>query len=121
MFNDKTTKKIAESVKEVLEANNEEVPPVVTGRLPDSALAKKKVTKEALPKKKKTRKAIPIKKPDNTGKITKAEAPLVQTGQGDYTKKVMPGDVTGPVVNVKDTISKLTKRVKGILKPKKKI
>ena len=111
MFNDKTTKKIAESVKEVLEANNEEVPPVVTGRLPASAL----------PKKKKTRKAIPIKKPDNTGKITKAEAPLVQTGQGDYTKKVMPGDVTGPVVNVKDTISKLTKRVKGILKPKKKI
>ena len=110
MFNDKITRKIAESVKEVLEAN-EEVPPVVMGRLPDSAL----------PKKKKTRKAIPIKKPDNTGKITKAEAPLVQTGQGDYTKKVMPGDVTGPVVNVKDTISKLTKRVKGILKPKKKI
>mgnify|MGYP003152841717 CR=1 FL=1 len=111
MFNDKITKKIAESVKEVLEANNEEVPPVVTGRLPASALAKKK----------KTRKAIPIKKPDNTGKIIKGEAPLVQTGQGDYTKKVMPGDVTGPVVNVKDTISKLTKRVKGILKSKRKI
>ena len=111
MFNDKITKKIAENVKEVLEANNEEVPPVVTGRLPASALAKKK----------KTRKAIPIKKPDNTGKIIKGEAPLVQTGQGDYTKKVMPDDVTGPVFNVKDTISKITKRVKGILKPKRKI
>ena len=46
MFNDKTTKKIAESVKEVLEANNEEVPPVVTGRLPDSALPKKKKTRK---------------------------------------------------------------------------
>ena len=112
MFNDKITKKIAESVKEVLEANNEEVPPVVTGRLPASALAKKK----------KTRKAIPIKKPDNTGKIIKGEAPLVQTGQGDYTKKTMPSDIpTGPVINVKDTISKITKRVKGILKPKRKI
>ena len=112
MFNDKITKKIAESVKEVLEANNEEVPPVVTGRLPDSALPKKKVT----------RKAIPIKKPDNTGKIIKGEAPLVQTGQGDYTKKTMPSDIpTGPVVNVKDTVSKLANRVKGILKPKRKI
>ena len=112
MFNDKITKKIAVSAREVLEANNEEVPPVVTGRLPDSAL----------PKKKKTRKAIPIKKPDNTGKIIKGEAPLVQTGQGDYTKKTMPSDIpTGPVINVKDTISKITKRVKGILKPKRKI
>jgi len=112
VFNDKITKKIAESAREVLEANNEEVPPVVTGRLPDSAL----------PKKKKTRKAIPIKKPDNTGKIIKGEAPLVQTGQGDYTKKTMPSDIpTGPVINVKDTISKITKRVKGILKPKRKI
>ena len=111
MFSDKITKQIAESVKEVLEAK-EEVPPVVAGRLPDSAL----------PKKKKTRKAIPIKKPDNTGKIIKGEAPLVQTGQGDYTKKVMPDDIpTGPVINVKDTISKITKRVKGILKPKRKI
>ena len=105
MFNDKTTKKIAESVKEVLEANNEEVPPVVTGRLPASAL----------PKKKKTRKAIPIKKPDNTGKITKAEAPLVQTGQGDYTKKVMPSDVsTGPVLDVPETARKVGKAVRAI-------
>ena len=109
MFNDKITKKIAESAKKVLEAN-EEVPPVVTGRLPASAL----------PKKKKTRKAIPIKKPDNTGKITKAEVPLVQTGQGDYTKKTMPSDIsTGPVVNVKDIASKISKRVMGIIRPKK--
>tara|TARA_E500000318_G_scaffold108338_1_gene119033 strand:+ start:931 stop:1260 length:330 start_codon:yes stop_codon:yes gene_type:complete len=109
MFNDKITKKIAESVKEVLEANNEEVPPVVTGRLPASALQKKK-------------KPMMSPKPDNTGKITKAEAPLVQTGQGDYTKKTMPSDIpTGPVVNVKDTVSKLANRVKGILKPKRKI
>ena len=106
MFNDKITKKIAESVKEVLEAKGEsyfdsDIPPVAK-RLPDSAF----------PKKKKTRKAIPIK----------GEAPLVQTGQGDYTKKVMPDDIpTGPVINVKDTISKITKRVKGILKPKRKI
>ena len=116
MFNDKITKKIAESVKEVLEAKGEsyfdsDIPPVAK-RLPASALAKKK----------KTRKAIPIKKPDNTGKIIKGEAPLVQTGQGDYTKKTMPSDIpTGPVINVKDTISKITKRVKGILKPKRKI
>ena len=101
MFNDKITKKIAESVKEVLEANNEEVPPVVTGRLPASALQKKKVTRKAIPK---------------------GETPLVQTGQGDYTKKTMPSDIpTGPVVNVKDTVSKLANRVKGILKPKRKI
>jgi len=104
MFNDKITRKIAESVKEVLEAN-EEVPPVVMGRLPDSAL----------PKKKKTRKAIPIKKPDLTGKITKAEAPLVQTGQGDYTKKVMPSDVsTGPVLDVPETARKVGKAVRAI-------
>ena len=65
---------------------------------------------------------VKIKKPDNTGKIIKGEAPLVQTGQGDYTKKTMPSDIpTGPVINVKDTISKITKRVKGILKPKRKI
>ena len=106
MFNDKITKKIAESAREVLEANNEEVPPVVMGRLPDSALPKKKVTRKA-----KTRKQLEAEK-----------APLVQTGQGDYTKKVMPDDIpTGPVINVKDTISKITKRVKGILKPKRKI
>ena len=104
MFNDKITRKIAESVKEVLEAN-EEVPPVVMGRLPDSAL----------PKKKKTRKAIPIKNPDLTGKITKAEAPLVQTGQGDYTKKVMPSDVsTGPVLDVPETAKKVGKAVRAI-------
>ena len=109
MFNDKITKKIAESVKEVLEAKGEsyfdsDIPPVAK-RLPASALQKKKVT----------RKAIPIKKPDG-------EAPLVQTGQGDYTKKTMPSDIpTGPVVNVKDTVSKLANRVKGILKPKRKI
>ena len=114
MFNDKITKKIAESVKEVLEAKGEsyfdsDIPPVAK-RLPASALAKKK----------KTRKAIPIKKPDNTGKITKAEVPLVQTGQGDYTKKTMPSDIsTGPVVNVKDIASKISKRVMGIIRPKK--
>ena len=99
MFNDKITKKIAESVKEVLEANNEEVPPVVTGRLPASALAKKK----------KTRKAIPIKKPDNTGKITKAEAPLVQTGQGDYTKKVMPTDKAMTPITLRDVKNRIRK------------
>ena len=105
MFNDKITKKIAESVKEVLEAN-EEVPPVVMGRLPASALPKKKVTRKA-----KTRKQLEAEK-----------APLVQTGQGDYTKKTMPSDIpTGPVVNIRDTVSKLANRVKGILKPKRKI
>ena len=110
MFNDKITKKIAESVKEVLEAKGEsyfdsDIPPVAK-RLPDSALPKKKVTRKA-----KTRKQLEAEK-----------APLVQTGQGDYTKKTMPSDIpTGPVINVKDTISKITKRVKGILKPKRKI
>ncbi len=105
MFNDKITKKIIESAKKVLEAKKDEVPPVVMGRLPDSAL----------PKKKKTRKAIPIKKPDLTGKITKAEAPLVQTGQGDYTKKVMPSDVsTGPVLDVPETARKVGKAVRAI-------
>ena len=105
MFNDKITKKIAESVKEVLEAKGEsyfdsDIPPVAK-RLPASALQKKKVTRKAIPK---------------------GEAPLVQTGQGDYTKKTMPSDIpTGPVVNVKDTVSKLANRVKGILKPKRKI
>ena len=99
MFNDKITKKIAESAREVLEANNEEVPPVVMGRLPDSALPKKKVT----------RKAIPIKKPDNTGKIIKGEAPLVQTGQGDYTKKVMPSDKAMTPIRLSDVKNRIRK------------
>jgi len=98
MFNDKITKKIAESVKEVLEAN-EEVPPVVMGRLPASAHPKKKVTRKA-----KTRKQLEAEK-----------APLVQTGQGDYTKKVMPSDVsTGPVLDVPETAKKIGKAVRAI-------
>ena len=103
MFNDKITKKIAESAKEVLEANNEEVPPVVMGRLPDSALPKKKVT----------RKAIPIKKPDNTGKIIKAEAPVVRLGQGDYQKDYTEKNL-GPAIDVPEKAKKLAGRVKGM-------
>ena len=102
MFSDKITKQIAESVKEVLEAK-EEVPPVVTGRLPDSAL----------PKKKKTRKAIPIKKPDNTGKIIKAEAPVVRLGQGDYQKDYTEKNL-GPAIDVPEKAKKLAGRVKGM-------
>ena len=102
MFNDKITKKIAESAKKVLEAN-EEVPPVVTGRLPASAL----------PKKKKTRKAIPIKKPDNTGKIIKAEAPVVRLGQGDYQKDYTEKNL-GPAIDVPEKAKKLAGRVKGM-------
>jgi hypothetical protein len=97
MFNDKITKKIAESAKKVLEAN-EEVPPVVAGRLPASAL----------PKKKKTKKAIPVKK----------EAPVVRLGQGDYQKDYTEKNL-GPVVDVKDIASKISKRVMGIIRPKK--
>ena len=102
MFSDKITKQIAESVKEVLEAK-EEVPPVVAGRLPDSAL----------PKKKKTRKAIPIEKPDLTGKITKAEAPVVRLGQGDYQKDYTEKNL-GPAIDVPEKAKKLAGRVKGM-------
>ena len=100
MFNDKITKKIAESAKKVLEAKEEvpPVPPVVAGRLPASAL----------PKKKKTKKAIPIKK----------EAPVVRLGQGDYQKDYTEKNL-GPVVDVKDIASKISKRVMGIVRPKK--
>ena len=103
MFNDKITKKIAESVKEVLEAKGEsyfdsDIPPVAK-RLPDSAMPKKKVTRKA-----KTRKQLEAEK-----------APLVQTGQGDYTKKVMPSDVsTGPVLDVPETARKVGKAVRAI-------
>ena len=107
MFNDKITKKIAESVKEVLEAKGEsyfdsDIPPVAK-RLPASALAKKK----------KTRKAIPIKKPDNTGKIIKAEAPVVRLGQGDYQKDYTEKNL-GPAIDVPEKAKKLAGRVKGM-------
>lgn len=102
MFSDKITRQIAESVKEVLEAK-EEVPPVVAGRLPDSAL----------PKKKKTRKAIPIEKPDLTGKITKAEVPVVRLGQGDYQKDYTEKNL-GPAIDVPEKAKKLAGRVKGM-------
>ena len=92
MFNDKITRKIAESVKEVLEAN-EEVPPVVMGRLPASAHPKKKVTRKA-----KTRKQLDAEK-----------APLVQTGQGDYTKKVMPTDKAMTPIRLSDVKNRIRK------------
>ena len=97
MFNDKITKKIAESAKKVLEANEEvpPVPPVVAGRLPASALPKKKVTR----------------------KVEK-NPPVVRLGQGDYQKDYTEKNL-GPVVDVKDIASKISKRVMGIIRPKK--
>ena len=94
MFNDKITKKIAESAKKILEAN-EEVRPVETGRLPASALPKKKVTR----------------------KVEK-NPPVVRLGQGDYQKDYTEKNL-GPVVDVKDIASKISKRVMGIIRPKK--
>ena len=89
MFRDKITKQIAESVKEVLEAN-EEVPPFVAGRLPASALPKKKVTKKA-----------------------EKNPPVVRLGQGDYERDYTEKNL-GPAIDVPEKARKLAGKVKGM-------
>ena len=91
MFNDKITKKIVESAKKVLEAKEESVPPVVMGRLPDSASSSSKTGKA------KTRKQLDAE-----------NAPVVQTGPGgDYVKKRMPSEIPSIKGMVKGAINRL--------------
>ena len=102
MFNDKITRKIAESVKEVLEAN-EEVPPVVMGRLPDVEFKKS----EGLGKNKK----MPETSLD-ARKIPTKNLPLVQTGPGgDFVKRIMPNQVKR--INLKKAVSGAINRLRG--------
>tara|TARA_S200002703_G_scaffold60933_2_gene52800 strand:- start:1482 stop:1784 length:303 start_codon:yes stop_codon:yes gene_type:complete len=99
MFNDKITKKIVESAKKVLEAKEENVPPVVMGRLPDVEL--KKSDGQAPKGKKMPNKKIPTK-----------DLPLVQTGPGgEYVRKIMPGDLK--TVNLKKAVSGAINRLRG--------
>ena len=93
MFNDKITKKIVESAKKVLEAKEENVPPVVMGRLPDSATP----SSSSKTGKAKTRKQLDTE-----------NAPVVQTGPGgDYVKKRMPSDIPSLKGMVKGAINRL--------------
>lgn len=96
MFRDKITKQIAESVKEVLEAN-EEVPPVVAGRLPDSA--KKKAIKKFVS--------------DKAAKMKEKNPPVVRLGQGDYQRDYTEKNL-GPAIDVPEKARKLAGRVKGM-------
>ena len=96
MFNDKITKKIVESTKKVLEAK-EEVPPVVMGKLPDSATP----SSSSKTGKAKTRKQLDAE-----------NAPVVQTGPGgEYVKRIMPDQVKK--INLKKAVSGAINRLRG--------
>ena len=99
MFNDKITKKIVESAKKVLEAKEENVPPVVMGRLPDVELKK---SDDQAPKGE--------KKPNR--KIQTKNLPLVQTGPGgEYVRRIMPDQVK--TINLKKAVSGAINRLRG--------
>ena len=103
MFNDKITKKIVESAKKVLEAKEENVPPVVMGRLPDVEFKKS----EGLGKNKK----MPETSLD-ARKIPTKNLPLVQTGPGgDFVKRIMPDQVKR--INLKKAVSGAINRLRG--------
>lgn len=99
MFRDKITKQIAESVKEVLETKEEvpPVPPVVMGRLPDSA--KKKAIKKFVS--------------DKAAKMKEKNPPVVRLGQGDYQRDYTEKNL-GPAIDVPEKARKLAGKVKGM-------